>query len=186
MFEIAADRSNALFAAAPPRLSRKRRSSPVGTDRRFFDVVPHAYLLLDRDFIIVDLNPAYAQLTMSDRTALLGQDMFAAFPDNPDDSGATGVANLTASLRRVTESRSQHFMPRQRYDIRDHRGIFVERYWRQMNYPLLDGKNAKVEFILHHVRDATAEVLRWDGIDRAHAALERSARLLSRVARRNN
>jgi hypothetical protein len=107
--------------------------------------------------------------------------MFEVFPDNPGDPEATGVRNLTSSLLQVRARRSRQAMPRQRYDIRDRAGIFVERHWDPMNYPLFDD-NGEVEFIVHHVRDVTAEVAPWDGLDRSREALLRSRQLLRRFS----
>ena len=45
----------------------------------------------------------YAAATMTDRDTLVGQHLFEAFPDNPDDPEATGVSHLRASLDRVRQ-----------------------------------------------------------------------------------
>jgi hypothetical protein len=49
----------------------------------------------------VNVNDAYLNATMTGRAALVGKGLFAIFPDNPDEPGATGVGNLSASLQRV-------------------------------------------------------------------------------------
>jgi hypothetical protein len=55
---------------------------------------------------------------MATREALLGRDVFKAFPDDPDDPDATGVANLRESLSRVLQEKRPHAMAVQRYPIR--------------------------------------------------------------------
>lgn len=170
-----------ILAASRRKPRTHQRFSPIGSDRRLFDAMPHACLLLDRDFSIVEVNGAYAELTMTDPDSILGRDMFDVFPDNPGDPEASGVTNLRTSLLQVKARGSRQVMPRQRYDIRNRAGVFVERHWDPMNYPLLDD-NGEVEFIVHHVRDVTAEVAPWDGLDRSRQAIVRSAALLRRFS----
>lgn len=47
---------------------------------------------------IVDINNAYAQVTMTKAADLRGNPLFDVFPDNPDDPLADGVSNLHAAL----------------------------------------------------------------------------------------
>ena len=77
--------------------------------------------------------------------------------DNPDDPGATGTANLRASLDRVLESRAADTMAVQKYDIRkpeSEGGAFEERYWSPRNSPVLGAAGA-VAYIIHEVEDVT-------------------------------
>ena len=115
----------------------------------------HAYLLLGPDLVIVDANPSYLAATMRQRLALVGQHMFDAFPDNPDDPAADGVDNLRASLDRVLNAARADTMRRQRYDIKRPDGAFEERVWDPVNLPVLDDRG-RTAFILHHVVDVTA------------------------------
>ena len=48
-------------------------------------------------------SSAYLRATLTRREDLLGRGIFEAFPDDPEDPGATGVINLRASLERVLE-----------------------------------------------------------------------------------
>jgi len=135
----------------------RSKNSPIGRDRRAFEATPNAYLLLDRDFTIIDVNSAYLRATMTESEQILGRDIFDIFPDNPGDPAADGVGNLSASFKAVLATRADDAMLLQRYDIRDQDGVFIERYWRPKNCPLLD-HNGEVEFILHYVVDVTAFV----------------------------
>jgi len=47
----------------------------------------------------------------------------------------------------------------------------------------LPDDNGEGEFIIHHVRDVTAKVTRWDGLDHSQAAWPRSVALPSRLSR---
>lgn len=66
-----------------------------------FDVTPAPCLVLAPTLTIVTANAAYLQLTQRTLADLAGRDVFTAFPDNPDDPQADGVAKLRASLLRV-------------------------------------------------------------------------------------
>jgi PAS domain S-box-containing protein len=147
------------------RAAERQPVSPVGRDRRAFETVPHGYLILDRNFTIVDVNAAYAKLTMTDPALILGRNIFDVFPDNPGDPAADGVRNLTTSLTNVLSGRSPDRMQWQRYDIRDRAGDFIERHWDPTNCPMLDD-NGEVEFIVHHVSDVTAVAKRFRQLPR--------------------
>lgn len=129
-----------------------------------FDRSPHPYMLLDPGpgLKIVDVNAAYAAATLIARNDIVGKSLFEVFPDNPDDALADGVSNLYASLKIVAETGQPHAMAIQRYDIRDSTGEFVERHWQPVNSPIHD-KDGHLVFLLHHVEDVTAEVLRPSG-----------------------
>src|SRR4029079_14692970 len=92
----------------------------------------------------------YLAATMTQRVAILYRHIFEVFPDNPDDPSATGVANLRASLFRVTELTRTAAMPVQKYDIRrphDEGGGFEERHWSPQNSPVLDGNGRRTQNI---------------------------------------
>src|SRR6185437_8604806 len=92
------------------------------------------------------------------REDIVGRALFEVFPDNPADTGATGVRNLSASLQRVLSLRQPDTMAVQKYDIRRPDGSFEERYWSPLNSPVFD-KTGKIKFIIHHVQDVTEYVL---------------------------
>ena len=128
--------------------------------RALFEAAPAPYLALRPDFTIVAVNDAYLRAVMREREAILGRDMFDAFPDNPDNPHANGVANLRASLMRVLATAAPDRMAVQKYDIPvapEHGGGFEERYWSPVNTPVLDAGGA-VTHIIHRVEDVTAVV----------------------------
>lgn len=75
------------------------------------------YLLLDRNLKIVSANQAYLLATGRARAELQDKHLFDAFPDNPADPGANGVANLGASLDEVLRTGLRCPMWVQRHDI---------------------------------------------------------------------
>lgn len=120
-----------------------------------FEKTPGLYLILDTNFKIVAVNDAYCQATKTKRSAIVGQFVFEAFPDNPADSSADGVQNLRASLLRVLKNRAPDRMSIQKYDIpRRDVGGFEARYWSPLNIPVI-GADGYVKWIIHTVEDVT-------------------------------
>ncbi|MFF5025307.1 PP2C family protein-serine/threonine phosphatase [Streptomyces collinus] len=124
-----------------------------------FAATPSPYLVLGPDLRIVGVNKAYCRATGRTPRDLLGQYLFDAFPDNPADPQASGVANLSASLARVLATREPDTMAVQRYDIpvTSRPGVFEERWWSPVNTPVLKG-GGEVAWIIHRVEDVTAFV----------------------------
>ena len=81
-----------------------------------------------------------------------------AFPDNPEDPAANGVAMLTASLETVIREKRTHEMAIQKYDIPNETDTgFEVRYWLPKNIPVLDA-TGDITCIIHYVQDVTALV----------------------------
>jgi two-component system, response regulator / RNA-binding antiterminator len=117
------------------------------------------YLVLDRELCIRAVNPAYERATLQPAAALLGCNVFDAFPDNPTTPESRSVANLTRSLETVLRRSRRDRMAVQRYDVpspkRD--GTFIRKVWSPTNSPLPDADGRTVG-VLHHVEDVTASV----------------------------
>ena len=125
--------------------------------RALFESAPGLYLVLSPDLRIITASDAYLRATMTERGAIVGQDIFDVFPDNPGDPDASGVRNLRASLTRVLERRGPDAMAVQKYDIRrpeSEGGGFEERYWSPLNSPVLDVRG-HVQYVIHRVEDVT-------------------------------
>jgi signal transduction histidine kinase len=125
--------------------------------RALFESAPGLYLVMTPSFEIVAASDAYLKATMTVRADILGRHLFDVFPDNPDDPCATGVRNLTTSLKRVLSDRRPDAMAIQKYDIRrpeSEGGSFEERYWSPVNSPVL-GPIGEVTYIIHRVEDVT-------------------------------
>lgn len=134
------------------------------TDRDFralFESLPGSYVVLRPDLTVAAVSDAYLKAAMTTREALLGRRILDAFPDNPEDPAANGVANLKASLERVIATRSADTMPIQRYDVAGPDGRFEERYWSPINSPVRAGDGA-LAYIIHRVEDVT-EFVRLTG-----------------------
>jgi PAS domain-containing protein len=139
--------------------SFSRDSCQISRFQKDFADSSQAYLLLDPGpgLHIVEANAAFAAVTMIDPAAVVGQQLFNVFPDNPDDPLADGMSLLLRSLQIAAGTGLRHRMKVQRYDMRDADGVFVERYWRPRNIPLVD-ENGQLRFLVHHVEDVTASV----------------------------
>lgn len=148
---------------AERRLGRARARAGLSADfRALFEAAPTPYLVLaPPDFAIVAVNDAYLRATMTERSTIVGRTLFDVFPDNPEDSTATGVMNLRASLERVLATRRTDTMPVQKYDIKRppaSGGGFEERWWSPMNVPVLDALG-EIALLIHRVEDVT-EIMR--------------------------
>lgn len=119
--------------------------------------VPGLYLILNPELHIVEASNAYLSATLTKREEVINKYIFDVFPDNPDETNASGEFNLKASLNRVLKFKKQDTMPVQKYDIRNEDGKFLERYWDPTNIPVLNA-NGDVICIIHSAKDVTDAV----------------------------
>lgn len=123
--------------------------------QRVFDAAPTPYLVLTPDLTIVAVNQAYLDATETQSDTLVGRPVFAAFPDNPADGSADGVANLRRSLETALATGKPDSMALQRYDIPvGAAGHFEERYWSPINTPVI-AHDGTITHIIHRVLDVT-------------------------------
>lgn len=108
------------------------------------------------------MNLAYLKKAGRRREDLVGRYVFDAFPDNPADPGATGVANLAGSLQRVLATGESDLTELQKYDVEepDNPGQFARRYWSQLNAPVLDA-DGQVILIAHCPEEVTDRLRRF-------------------------
>lgn len=143
---------------AKKETARIRSAEEVSLDfQSLFEAVPGLFLVLrpDTAFTIIAVSDAYLQATKTTREAIVGKGLFQVFPDNPDDSSATGTSNLRASLERAVRTKKPDTMAVQKYDIPLPSGKgFEERYWSPLNTPVVD-KSGAVKYLIHKVEDVT-------------------------------
>ncbi len=114
-----------LIYASARDITERRRIEDIHLQfRSLFESLPGLYLVLKPDFTIVAVSDAHLKATMTKREEIMGRGLFEVFPDNPDDSAATGVSNLRASLDRVLENALPDTMAIQKYDVRRPDGVF--------------------------------------------------------------
>ena len=119
-----------------------------------FNSMPGMCLILDPAFNILAQNDDHARATLSIARNVVGRHLFDAFPDNPYDSNASGVATVRQSLLKVLKTRQADAMPIIRYDVQRTLGSFEERYWAITNTPVL-GEDGFVRWIINRAEDAT-------------------------------
>jgi PAS domain S-box-containing protein len=116
-----------------------------------FDLLPNPYVVLDRDLQMVGMNEAYLAVTGRTREELTGQEMFKAFPSDPD-SGPGRMLRL--SFAKVLETGCVDHLPLIAYPIKDEAGALQERYWSATHTPIFDDAG-QVAFILQHTVDVS-------------------------------
>jgi PAS domain-containing protein len=119
-----------------------------------FNLMPGMCLILDTAFNVLAQNEDHAKATLSVAKNVVGRNLFEAFPDNPYDSGADGVASVRQSLLKVLKTRQADAMPIIRYDVQPALGGFEVRYWAITNTPIL-GEDGFVRWIINRAEDAT-------------------------------
>jgi len=133
-----------------------RRSADVPDFAQVFAKMPGLCLILDPAFTIIAQNEEHARATQTEGGKIIGQHVFAAFPDNPDHSGATGVARIRQSLLKVLKTRQSDHLPMLRYDVQLGAGPFQTRYWSVTSVPLL-GDDGYVRWILIRAEEVTGQ-----------------------------
>ena len=119
-----------------------------------FDLTPGMCLVLDPAFTILAQNEEHARATLSIAKEVVGKNLFAVFPDNPNHSSAGGVATVRSSLLKVLKTRQPDAMPMIRYDVKGERGPFQERWWQITNTRIL-GDDGYVRWIINRAEDVT-------------------------------
>jgi AmiR/NasT family two-component response regulator len=112
-------------------------------------------VVLDDTFKIWGVNPGYEEVSLRSGETLKGEEVFAAFPDNPHDPAGAGSVRLQASLERVFRSRRRHHMGLLRYDIADpdRPDVYLPRVWTSVNSPIL--LDRRVIGVMQQVEDVT-------------------------------
>ncbi|MEW2301061.1 SpoIIE family protein phosphatase [Streptomyces sp. NPDC006655] len=121
-----------------------------------FQNLPGMVALLTPDLVYADVNAEFLHMAGRRREEVVGRYLFDVFPDNPEDSSATGMRNLECSLRRVLATGERDTMALQRYDVQvpGRPGYWEERYWSPVNVPLVD-PDGKVVLLVHRVEEVT-------------------------------
>ncbi len=142
----------------------KNSHSHLSSDyESIFMAAPGMYLLLQPDaprFTIVRANEAYLAAALRTNTDLIGRGVFEAYPDNPDDPTANGVARLRASLLHVIANKEAHAISIHRYDITRSAAQgeeFEEKYWKLLNLPVFD-EHGDIQYIMLQVEEKTEQV----------------------------
>jgi PAS domain-containing protein len=135
---------------------------PSPADRRLFQALiedtTDAVLVIDPrpGMHIMDMTRSFEEVTLSKRESICGEDLFKAFPYNPECPDTDGVSNVFNALRTAAETGVSQALKVQRYDVRNAEGQFVERYWRPLYIPLLD-EGGDLAWLIARLEDVTAQ-----------------------------
>ena len=119
-----------------------------------FQLTPGMCLVLDPGFTVLAQNEEHARVTLSIAKDVVGKNLFAVFPDNPNHNSADGVSTVRGSLLKVLKTCQADAMPVIRYDVQGERGPYQERWWQITNTPVL-GDDGYVRWIINRVEDVT-------------------------------
>lgn len=121
-----------------------------------FAAASTAYLVISPELVVLAANDAYLALTRTARESIVGRRLSEAFPFDPKGDLETR-RRVEGSLHEVLRTRARHDLKRQRCDLPDGEGGFVERHWDVSNTPVLRG--GRVEFVVQVLEDVSAQVL---------------------------
>ncbi|HZZ67170.1 MAG TPA: HWE histidine kinase domain-containing protein [Phenylobacterium sp.] len=124
-------------------------SKPRPDLEQLFRAMPGQYMILDRDLVYVEANPAYCASTERTREEIVGRNVFEAFPPTGE-----GARQIEASLRRVLVTGVAETLPLAAYPIPAPEGGFRMKYWSCVHLPLFD-ENGEVAFVAQNAVDVT-------------------------------
>lgn len=124
--------------------------------RGIFKATTSAYSLMDPEYVILDVNPAFADLMEVSAADLIGRQAFEVFAESPSQSGQEPARVMRESLERVKRTGQRDSLLLHRFDIPDpaRPGSFLERYWSPVNSPVLNDEG-RVVALLQEVHDVT-------------------------------
>lgn len=118
---------------------------------QLFNLSPNPYVILDPDLTIVGMNDAYLVTTMQSREALLGRNIFDAFPSEPDSASGRMLRQSFAKVLKTGQVDHLALIP---YPIAMPDGTMAERFWSATHTPV-NGDDGAVRLILQHTVDVT-------------------------------
>jgi signal transduction histidine kinase/DNA-binding response OmpR family regulator len=152
-----------------------------------FNSSPNAYVLMNRQFVIIGANEAYLRVTGKMRQEIVGLPMVEAFAGDPRELQDQNVVLLRESLQRALDRRCPDQLPIIKYGITrstDAGPVFEERFWSATHTPLF-GADGEVQYILQHTEDITEfHSLRRSLAGADDTAREQNDQLEARILRR--
>lgn len=125
--------------------------------KTLFEGAPDLFLVLSPSLIIQAVSNAFLNTTHNQKETIVGNDLFAIFPDTPNEVMTSVVADLKTSLQHVIKSKTAHIIPKYRYDIKNAKGDLEEKYWRVTNSPILNLSN-EIIYITYKMEAYTFEI----------------------------
>jgi signal transduction histidine kinase/ActR/RegA family two-component response regulator len=159
--------------------------------RELFEALPGLFWAFDPEFRILAGTDAVVESGQRPREEVLGRKLLDAFPENPEEKGATGESSLFASLDRVRKTLKPDSMPLLKYDVirsEEEGGGYETRYWSLLHTPYLD-EGGQLRYIFQRAEDVTEYVrLKEHGSEQEELAgelRERTQQMESEILRRS-
>ena len=131
--------------------------------RALFRSSPYPYLIMRPDLTIVGASGAYLRSVKRTEKEIVGRYVFDAFPENPDDPGATDISEVKGSMLRALAKGEPDTTAFVRYSVpvNTSDGIqFEERYWSTVHTPIL-GDHGQPILVVQNPVDVT-DLYRFD------------------------
>lgn len=127
----------------------------------FFEFGPAAQMVFTPDLRVVAVNRPYCDMLGRQPEAVIGQQIFDAFPPNPEVPVAEIKALLRTSAAQVMKTGVADEMPLQQHGVADAAGPYSIRYWRLIHSPVFTDREApaSVSHIILTAEDVTRIVL---------------------------
>ena len=119
---------------------------------------PNAYFVISSDYEIRDTNDAYLRLVGRAREELVGRNLFAAFPADPEGANPNQAEELKDSLDRVFKTGKPDVLAVIHYPIPistvEGEG-FRDEFWSVAHHPIQDA-DGRTPLVFQHVQNVTA------------------------------
>lgn len=138
--------------------------SPNPDFEALFQASPYPYLLMSApDLTIIGANRAYLHNVGRAAENIIGQYVFTAFPENPDDPESTNLQEVRSSIERAIATKLPDTTPFLRYAVpreTPEGTVFREIYWSTVHTPVLSAQG-HVTFVAQNAIDIT-DLYRFD------------------------
>ena len=125
--------------------------------KKLFENLPQPYIIIRAngpDYTFVDVSESHLALTGMQRVEIIDRNFFDVFPDTSEQFLTTGVSEMDQVFEKLIKTKKPIALERFRYDIAGKDGVFVEKYWEPIHYPILDD-HGDVAYILQLASDVT-------------------------------
>ena len=132
--------------------------SPKPDFEALFNASPYPYLLMSvPELTIIGANRAYLHGVGRTAEDIVGQYVFAAFPENPGDPDSTNLQEVRTSIERAVATKLPDTTPFLRYAVPRQTSegtVFREIYWSTVHTPVLNAAG-EVAFVAQNAIDVT-------------------------------
>ncbi|PKV66920.1 PAS domain S-box-containing protein [Pontibacter ramchanderi] len=140
-----------------------------------FRALPRLYAVLTPDLVIADATDALLKQLHMTREQIVGQPLFAVFPNNPNHPESQEA--VLQCLQHALMHKELFHNPMLRYDMQSGAG-YEERYWSATSVPVLNDAG-EVQYLIHEVSDVTDKIL----FERMHQQSQEQLNLISNATK---